>query len=349
MSLDHDDILKDSIMEEDLKLLIDVISRASMWVNPNIYKSIKIVYPKTRRKRGVKEKSGQIINGVRLWDNQPASAALWRALGGKISHSHVCHIYEGSVWSPDHFTNLANITAFPKGIASLSEWEPIADVLKYHSYQIYGYKGPEDKIPEKPEYYPKIWENVDLPSQEEIDYRIAILKEQSRNRPTCNKKDSIGKFIPHDYRKTSRPKSIVSSFKEINKFIPYDNRKTSTAIAVWIATATLHIEGKKSMFSAKEIIHKVQTQKLCTSSLATISTHTSSHCVANSKAMPATHRKIYRTHGRYRLYRSGDDFDPSRSKGHAEPSILQLPKEYQGLVSWYHDWCKTDDKISSMI
>ena len=322
MSLDHDEILKDSIMEEDLKLLIDVISRASMWVNPNIYKSIKIVYPNTRRKRGVKEKSGQIINGVRLWDNQPAATALWKALGDKASHSHVCHIYQGSAWDPNHFTNLANITAFPKGIASLSEWEPIADVLKYHSYQIYGYKGPENKIPDIPEYYPKIWENVDLPSQEEIDSRIDILKEQSMNRPTGTGKSSMSN--------ASRDKST-----------PHDTRKVSTAIAVWIATATLHIEGKKNVFSTKEIIHKVQTQKLCTSSLATISTHTSSHCVANSKAMPATHRKIYRIHGGYRLYRSGDNFDSSRSKGHAEPSILQLPKEYQGLVSWYHDWCKT--------
>ena len=335
--LDHDDILKDSIMEEDLKLLIDIISRTSMWVNPEIYKSIKIVYPNTRRMRGVKEKRGQIINGVRLWDNQPAATALWKALGDKASHSHVCHIYEGSAWDPNHFTNLANITAFPKGIASLSEWEPIADVLKYHSYQIYGYKGPENKIPDIPEYYPKIWENVDLPSQKVIDYRIAMLKEQSKNRPTCNGKDSNDNASIGKGSNGSR-----------DKFIPHDYRKTSTAIAVWIATATLHIEGKKNVFSVDEITRKVQTQKLCTSSLVTIRTHIFSHCVANYKAMPATHRKIYKIHGKYRLYRKGDDFDPSRKDGHAEPSVLQLPKEYQGLVSWYHDWCKTDSRDESL-
>jgi len=189
-SLDLDELLQQDLSEQNLKSILDLIAKVSWWVHPNVYQSIPVVYPKTRRKKG-KEERGQIINGIRLWFNEPASHALWLALGtnkDKIKNSYVCHIYENSVGDPVHFTNLANMTAFPKSLQSLSEWKPVADVLKYHSYKIYGYTGPDDAIPTMPKYYPESWQNV-YNSNQDTEKIIQNLKEQSIARPTFNSKD----------------------------------------------------------------------------------------------------------------------------------------------------------------
>jgi len=191
-ALDFEKLLQQELSEDDLEIIIDLVSRVSWWVNPDIYQIIQVVYPKTRRKKGGQEKRYQVIDGIKLWENQPASAAFWSALGKtakQFKNFHVCHIYEESVLNPDHFTNLANITAFPKSLQSLSEWKPIADVLKYHSYKIYGYRGPEGKIPTMPKYYPKSWKHVSNLNQENITIIIDKLKYQSISRPTFSSKD----------------------------------------------------------------------------------------------------------------------------------------------------------------
>ena len=325
--MDHDDLLKDSILESDLKSLIEIVARTSAWVNPEIYESVQVVYPRARRKKGTKESRGQLVDGARLWDNQPASHALWTALGTKPTNSFVCHIYEGSVWDPEHFTNLANIVGFPRSIASLSEWGSISDVLKYHSYKLYGYAGPEGKVPEKPDYYPKMWYNVDHPGVDAIAGRIHTLQEQERTRPTFNGKDTpnVPKGAPMPARHARHEAS------------PPTPGVTSAAVAVWVAAATLHREAKsKDTFEAGEIAAKVKQQQLCTSNPSTIQTHIYTHCVANRKAASSTHRKLVKVHGRFRLYRDGDDFDPSRRGGRAEPSVAELPDGYKDLHAWYH-------------
>ena len=190
-ALDLDGVLQHDLSEKDLMLILNLVAQTSWWVNPNIYRAIPIVYPKTRRKKG-KEKRGQIVNGIRLWNNEPVKDAFWLALGKnpkEVTNFYVCHIYENSVGDPLHFTNLANITAFPKSLQSLSEWKPVADVLKYHSYKIYGYKGPNGEIPSTPKYYPELWQHLSFPSQADMKKIIEKLKDQSIRRPTCNSKD----------------------------------------------------------------------------------------------------------------------------------------------------------------
>jgi len=191
--MDLDVLLEHDLSEQDLGSIIDFVARASWWVSPSVYQSIQVVNPKARRNRG-KEERGQIIDGVRLWYNEPAQKAFWLALDKnkeKIKKSYVCHIYDGSVWDPAHFTNLANMTAFPKCLQSLSEWKPITEVLKYHSYKIYGYTGPENKIPTIPKYYPELWLHVSNPNQNEVQKIIGKSKEQSTKRPSNNAKDNI--------------------------------------------------------------------------------------------------------------------------------------------------------------
>jgi hypothetical protein len=188
-ALDLDKLLNESLSEQSLKSLIDLVAQTSWWVSPAVYQNIQVVYPKTRRKKGKDEKRDDIVNGIRLWDNQPANQSFWMALGKtnkEIKNYFVCHIYDGSVWTPDHFTNLANITAFPKSLQSLSEWKPIADILKYHSYKIYGYTGLTNEIPSTPKYYPELWQHIDNPNKYKTTKIIDKLKDQSTRRPMCS-------------------------------------------------------------------------------------------------------------------------------------------------------------------
>ena len=158
----------------------ELIATHSWWVSPKVYRAIKVVYPRTRR-RHAKEKRGQVVDGIRLWYNEPAQRAFWMALGQpKPKNSVICHIYENSAGDPKHFTNLANMTALPTCLESLSEWPPVQSILKYHSYRIFRYKGPKGTTATKPRHYPRTWRNQkDPPNLAEI---VKRLRRQRRNR-----------------------------------------------------------------------------------------------------------------------------------------------------------------------
>jgi len=169
-----------------IKSIMDLVAQHSWWVSPKVYEEIQIVYPRTRRTHGTKEKRGELLEGVCLWDNQPANHAFWLASGEtsrRIKNFFVCHIYEASVWNPLHFTNLGNLTAFPKCLQSLSEWGPVRGLLKYHSFKTYGYRGPMEIEPAKPNYYPRYWRHQSDPSPQELTTLVRKLKEQVERRP----------------------------------------------------------------------------------------------------------------------------------------------------------------------
>ena len=185
-ALDLEELLEHDLQDVGLKPIMDLVSQHSWWVSPKVYKEIQVVYPQTRRKKGIKEKRGDVVGGIRLWDNQPASHAFWMALGEdrrRVVNFYVCHIYERSVWDPNHFTNLANLTAFPKCLQSLSEWKPVRELLKYHSFISLGYKGPNGGEPPKPKYYPLVWQHQGNPSPKEFDKIVTKLNEQRNKRP----------------------------------------------------------------------------------------------------------------------------------------------------------------------
>ncbi len=185
-ALDLDELLEHELKEVGLEPITDLIAQHSWWVPPKVYKEIQVVYPQTRRRRGTGEKRGDTIDGIRLWNNEPANYAFWTALGeqrDKVKNFYVCHIYEKSVWDPLHFTNLANLTAFPKSLQSLSEWRPIRDVLKYHSFSTYGYTGPGSVRPQRPIYYPNRWPHLSDTPSGRIEVVVKRLKEQTTTRP----------------------------------------------------------------------------------------------------------------------------------------------------------------------
>jgi len=115
--------------------------------------------------------------------------------------------------------------------------------------------------------------------------------------------------------------------------------KPSTPNAVWIALATLHKENThRDAFQAKEIANKIKELDIQSASDGTVSTHISSHCVANKPAQPDTHRKIVRVRqGWYRLFVEGDYYDDARKKGQILPLPEMMPKKFHNLLDWYHN------------
>lgn len=114
--------------------------------------------------------------------------------------------------------------------------------------------------------------------------------------------------------------------------------KPTTPNAVWVALATLHKENPtKEAFRAKEIASKIKELDIQSASDATVTTHISSHCVANKPAQPDTHRKLVRVRqGWYRLFAKDDPFDESRWKGQIVPLSEMIPDKFHDLIDWYH-------------
>jgi len=169
------------LTEEEKRCLIDIIARHSLWVDPRIVEQIPVVYPLTRRKSGTKEKRNTMVNGLRVWDNQPARLALRIALDHrKVKDVCTCHIFQGTVHDPKYFTHLGNLIEVPRDLESLTELECVNDVLMYRSYELYGLKNGE--APSKPNYYPTKWRSYKI-TPEEVEERVKELIHQRGTRP----------------------------------------------------------------------------------------------------------------------------------------------------------------------
>lgn len=105
---------------------------------------------------------------------------------------------------------------------------------------------------------------------------------------------------------------------------------------VWIATALLHREHpQRSDFTVREIIDRVEREKLTERVRASVHVHVIQHCVANRPPNPAGYRMLLETsYGRRRLYRPGDPQHPDR-RGRVIPERQNLPERYMPLLGWY--------------
>lgn len=113
-------------------------------------------------------------------------------------------------------------------------------------------------------------------------------------------------------------------------------RDLRVADEAWLALASLQRENPaRQDFSAGEILERVKNDAIHPSLRPGVAPHISLHNVANVPANSARYRMFYRTpSGRYRLFRPGDDFHPSRT-GKTKPERDELPEQYQELFDWY--------------
>ena len=115
-------------------------------------------------------------------------------------------------------------------------------------------------------------------------------------------------------------------------------RPVTVAVAVWVATATLHLdEGVDKEFPVWKIYDRVVEQGICgKKAKKTIDSNITLYCVANADPW-GQHRKLYRAGpATYRLYRPGDDAH-DRRYGPSAPDPSELPDGYRHLPAWYAD------------
>ena len=143
-----------------LALVLDLVGRHSLWVDPAVARAVPVVFPKTARAVKGRGRQGQVVDGVRLWANQPAQDAFYGALGSTARHfkgAALCHIYPRSPQDPLHFTRLSDLVAVPASLGAFTEGPPGLAVLKRRAYELYGYRGPQSKIPPTPPICPAAW------------------------------------------------------------------------------------------------------------------------------------------------------------------------------------------------
>ena len=114
------------------------------------------------------------------------------------------------------------------------------------------------------------------------------------------------------------------------------HRSLRVADEAWVALALLHRHHPhRDSFSSREIFETVKKEAAHPDLRPGIQPHVSLHNVANIAANSARYRMFYRTpDGKYRLFRPGDDYHPSRT-GKTKPERSDLPEPYRGLLDWY--------------
>lgn len=152
--------------------LADLVALSSVWVSPEVFRLLEPVngvwYPDRRRanvglrvERKQVEFVGQVIDSVTLDNNNYANVAFKQALGidrRDFLGFHICHIWPGTVYDTECFTNIANLVAIPAELSSLTDHHPhIVACLKFRSWELYGWKPRKELVPVKPEGYPLRW------------------------------------------------------------------------------------------------------------------------------------------------------------------------------------------------
>lgn len=110
---------------------------------------------------------------------------------------------------------------------------------------------------------------------------------------------------------------------------------------VWIAAALLHRERPGDTdFTIEEILNRARKEGLTKPFRPGVYVHAVQHCVANRAPNPGRYRMLFETSpGRRRLFRKGDVYHAGREGGKITPKREEMPHGYDGLLTWYQDWC----------
>src|SRR2546426_11223503 len=78
-ALNLNDQVTKSVSSTGMKELLDLVPQNSWWISPKVYEKVQVVYPETRRTHS-KEKRGNVVDGIRLWTNEPAIRSVYSGL-----------------------------------------------------------------------------------------------------------------------------------------------------------------------------------------------------------------------------------------------------------------------------
>ena len=200
--LNGDNIVNLSSFQFIEKPLIDLIAETSIWVNPSSI-SLQPIYHDVRR--GMPQDRGRIIEGVRIDDNTYANRAIKKAISGTAEFKNylVCHIWPGTTYDARYHTLLPNLVLIPRILANLSDcYFSVINVLKYRSWELYGWHPDEEAIPERPVYYPECWrsfienESLDIYEKDATSLGQKVEKEEYSRDKESIEIDKVERKIP---------------------------------------------------------------------------------------------------------------------------------------------------------
>ena len=162
---DADDILKKALKDTDTNLGA-LLAASSIWASPKVHEYLVSENgsgawrPNVRRAKPGETRRTK-VDGILLDDNTCANTYIKAAIGvqkNMIVGFETCHIWPSSCYDPSHHTTIANLVLVPRSIASLSDHsEDVSSVLKYRSFELYGWYPKGKKKPNKPKRYPGNW------------------------------------------------------------------------------------------------------------------------------------------------------------------------------------------------
>lgn len=176
-----------ALLPEDY--LPSLVARTALWADPEKdhipvieknnktreYKGVLAKHPHIRRKRANENRGkhvdevGSEVYGIKgkeyyLDDNTYPNAQMKAALKRQSiipKGYETCHIWENTCYDPRYHTCYANLVLLPRAIASLSDHNAnIRAILKYRAFRLFGFKPDDAPEPQKPENYPKEWDDL---------------------------------------------------------------------------------------------------------------------------------------------------------------------------------------------
>jgi hypothetical protein len=182
------DLLLEAVNRHNIHLSL-LVADTGIWANPEFHHRLlrdtgsAAMFPRVRRARiGQGEQRGQIVDGVRLDDNNYANVAIKRAAGlGKSAEGfEACHIWPLTCYDGRYHTAIANIVLLPRALAGLSDHAvEIRTALQFRAFELYGWFPEEMPQPVRPEFYPSEWRE---PQSDTLNVRAAdIVSASSRS------------------------------------------------------------------------------------------------------------------------------------------------------------------------
>lgn len=148
--------------------LAALIAETALWANPEVHRRLLLehstgaFFPGMRRARtSAGEQRGQVVDGDRLDDNSGANQAIKKAVCGAVDRVRgfeACHLWPGTAYDARFHTVIPNLVLLPRALAGLSDHDPhIGAVLRFRSYELYGWRPEHEPAPEMPDGYPSSW------------------------------------------------------------------------------------------------------------------------------------------------------------------------------------------------
>ena len=155
------------ILDKSRIILAELVAKTSVWAPFAYHQACKSsdgkCYAKNPRIR-MKRNTEVIESGnttVPTGDNYPDRQM--KEMGRECYKQNfqgytACHIWRTKRKKSECYTCFANLVLLPSDLASLSNFSPfILDILKYRSYELYGWVPDGKGIPDKPDNYPTYW------------------------------------------------------------------------------------------------------------------------------------------------------------------------------------------------